>query len=210
MAKGKGGFDRRKQVRMGQANALRIAGGKQFKDLKDAEKIGVWTFAWLPETSGKVELDHFKKVEHDHFKIDMANGREDPVDRLNPYDQHMAAFVDAFARRPDAVISLLKKFRRFICEECGRPGQSTEHATLISYGTTKAAASIRAEAEAKPSKPTTGAVASAERGLRRRRQELEKVLKPYDKSPDWPVGFNRASGDPIIRKQHQKADKPSR
>lgn len=167
-------------------------------ELSHAEQNGIWAFAWLPETSGNVK--------HDHFEIDPANGLEDPIDRLNPHNLHMAAFMDAFAKHPDATIALLKRFRRFICEECGRPGKSTVHATLISHGTTNKAAEILATAN-EGSNPTETNVESSARRLRRHRQELKKILKPYEQNPDWPVGWNRASGDPIIRKQDKKQDK---
>jgi hypothetical protein len=173
------------------ALALEIAGLRFRKRLADAEIVGVWSLAWLPESSGNIT--------HPGFVVEGAN--EDPIERLNPHNLPMLAFLDAFARQPEAVIDLLKIFRRYIREKVGRPGPSLVHAALIAGGTPKEAAHNLAEAETKGS-PTAAAIASAGRRLRRHRSSLKESIK----GPLWP--YVAATGtEPVPRNQASGADK---
>lgn len=172
--------------------ALQIAG--RFRGvLKDAEICGVWTFAWLPETSGKVT----------HQSFNLGGNPTDPIELLDPANQPMVAFLDAFARQPDEVIKLLTIFRVHIREKVGKPGTSLVHAAFINKGTGKEAAHVLAEAESNGG-PTLPAVESAGRRLRRHKASLESEQK--GKGPDWPY-INSAGAEPIPRQQGRKADK---
>lgn len=171
--------------------ALEVAGRRFRRVLTDAEIDGVWSLAWLPETSGNVT--------HQGFKL--AGNPEDPIDRLDPFNLPMAAFLDAFARQPETVIDLLARFRRYIREEVGKPGTSLVHAAFIAAGTAKEAANVLAEAESKGA-PTLAAVASAGRRLRRHRAAVE----PSSANQLWPT-VAATGAEPVRRKQRRGADK---
>jgi hypothetical protein len=173
--------------------ALQVAGRRFREVLSDAEINGVWTFAWLPETSGKVT----------HRSFILGGKPTDPIELLDPANLAMVAFLDAFARQPDEVIKLLTTFRVYIREKVGKPGPSLVHAAFINEGTGKEAAHVLAEAESNVG-PTLAAVESAGRRLRRHAASLESAQK--GKGPYWPH-INSAGAEPIPRKRGRKADK---
>lgn len=151
------------------SSALVVAGSR-FRDvLTHAEIVGVWAFAWLPETSGNVT--------HPGFKVD---GKPmDPLDLLDPHNLHLGAFVDGFVRQPEAVLDLLTRFRKYIRQEVGKPGKSLAHAVLYEAETPKEAASLLAKAEGNK---TAVSVDSAAKRLRHHRA----IRKDSTENPLWP------------------------